>query len=80
MAEMVAKKREFLSRSAGGSRRKEDLSNHEKWAPCDSAQFGVVLRQFEQDIIELKEATEKQKEDLRDLGKSMIKGEHLLDR
>lgn len=72
---MVAKRREELSQSAGGSRRKEDLCIREKWALSDSAQFGVVLRLFEQDISELKEVTEKQREELRDLGKSMIKGE-----
>lgn len=71
---MVAKKRELLSKSAGGSRRKEDLGNHEKWAPCDSAQFGALLRQFEQDIFEIKDFAGKQKADIREVGKSMIKG------
>ncbi|KAJ4488409.1 hypothetical protein J3R30DRAFT_3435653 [Lentinula aciculospora] len=73
LAGVVAKKRGMLSKSAGGSRQKEDLGNHEKWAPCDGAQFGALLRQFEQDIFELKAFAEKQKEDIRDIGKSMIK-------
>ncbi|KAJ3867398.1 hypothetical protein EV359DRAFT_78647 [Lentinula novae-zelandiae] len=74
LAGVVAKKRELLSKSAGGSRRKEDLGNHEKWAPCDSAQFGALLRQFEQDIFEIKDFAGKQKADIREVGKSMIKG------
>ncbi|GAW05800.1 hypothetical protein LENED_007680 [Lentinula edodes] len=73
LAGAVAKKRELLSKSAGGSRRKEDLGNHEKWTPCDSAQFGALLRQFEQDIFELKDFAGKQKADIREIGKSMIK-------
>ncbi|KAJ3786013.1 hypothetical protein GGU10DRAFT_311953 [Lentinula aff. detonsa] len=72
-AGVAAKKREIMSKSAGGSRRKEDLGSRDKWAPCDAPQFGALLRQLEQDIFELKASTEKQKEDVRDIGKSMIK-------
>ncbi|KAJ3728788.1 hypothetical protein C8R42DRAFT_545103, partial [Lentinula raphanica] len=64
-AGVVAKKREMLSKSAGGSHRKEDLGSPDKWAPCDAVQFGAVMRQFEQDISELKASTEKQNEDIR---------------
>ncbi|KAF9072966.1 hypothetical protein BDP27DRAFT_1319723 [Rhodocollybia butyracea] len=73
MAQSVAKKRENLSRSAGGSRRQQDLGHPEKWAMSDSTQFGVLLRQYEHDISELKSSAEKQKEELRELGKSIIK-------
>ncbi|KAF5391761.1 hypothetical protein D9757_001746 [Collybiopsis confluens] len=73
LATVVAKKREQYLMSVGGSRRKEEIGYPEKWRISDSKQFGVVLRQFEQDISELKESTDKQKEEIRDLSKSMIK-------
>ncbi|KIK63689.1 hypothetical protein GYMLUDRAFT_40753 [Collybiopsis luxurians FD-317 M1] len=73
LAELVAKKRENYFKSVGGSRRKEDLGNTEKWGLSDSTQFGIVLKLFGQDIAELKASTGKQKEEIRDVGKMMIK-------
>uniref|UniRef100_A0A0W0F345 Nucleoporin Nup159/Nup146 N-terminal domain-containing protein n=1 Tax=Moniliophthora roreri TaxID=221103 RepID=A0A0W0F345_MONRR len=73
LAELASKKREALSRTAGGSRRKEDLGDASKWALGDVVHFGVTMKQFERDISELKEGPEKQKQSLSELNKSIVK-------
>ncbi|KAG7089627.1 hypothetical protein E1B28_011292 [Marasmius oreades] len=73
LAGLVAKRRELLTKPGGGSKRKEDLGDHNKWGLCDAVKFGVIMRQYENDIHELKKGTEKQKGSIADLNKSMIK-------
>jgi len=63
-----------MSKSFGGSRRKEDLGDTTKWGLVDMVQFGQVLKTFEEDIQEMKEKKEELRAALRDLDKGMIKG------
>ena len=74
MAESAAKRREELRKIGGGSKRKGDLGDGSKWGLCDAPQMGATILQYEKDVRDLKEATQKQKQSIGELNKSMIKG------
>ncbi|TFK40216.1 hypothetical protein BDQ12DRAFT_602582 [Crucibulum laeve] len=73
LAQQTSQRRATLGKSLGGSRKREDLGNTSKWGLNDAAQFGQLLKQYEQDLVELKEKREKQKQMLRELQRSMLK-------
>ncbi|KAL0063673.1 hypothetical protein AAF712_009365 [Marasmius tenuissimus] len=73
MAESASKRREELRKIGGGSKRKEDLGDASKWGLCDAPQMSATLLQYEKDVRELKEGTQKQKQSIGELNKSMIK-------
>jgi len=63
-----------ILKSGGGSRFKKDLGDPKIWGLEDLPQFKQVVLQFEDDLQELVSWEEKQKQMLRDLRNSMLKG------
>ncbi|KAF9463874.1 hypothetical protein BDZ94DRAFT_1282304 [Collybia nuda] len=73
LAQEASRRRAELGKSAGGSRHKADLGDVTKWGLADTAQFGQVLQQYQQDLETLKELREKQSHALRSLQSNMLK-------
>lgn len=70
----MSNRRQAFAKSAGGSRQKSDLGDPAKWNLGDVLQFGQTLRQFEQDLVDLKNQRVEQLKSLRELESSMLKG------
>lgn len=76
-AQTVTQKRAELSKSAGGLRKKSDLSDSAKWNLGDANQFSQILLRYQEDLVYLKELREQEMHALRELQSSMLKGVHL---
>ncbi|KAF7375142.1 hypothetical protein MSAN_00400600 [Mycena sanguinolenta] len=73
LAQAANQRRLELSKSAGGSRRASDLGNRTKWSLADAAQFGQTLRQYEQDLADLKEQRSRWEKSIRELQSNLLK-------
>ena len=63
-----------LSEPITGSKRREDLVDAAKWSLGDLALFGRALLAFSKDLTELKAARDKERQLLKELRASMLKG------
>ncbi len=63
-----------LNVSLGGSNHKADLGNPAKWGLADVACFGKVLLQYERDLGLLEMNREKERQALREIKNSILKG------
>ncbi|EDR08724.1 uncharacterized protein LACBIDRAFT_294237 [Laccaria bicolor S238N-H82] len=72
-AQAVTQKRAELSKSAGGLRKKSDLSDSTKWNLGDANQFSQISLQYQEDLVFLKELKEQEMLALRELQSSMLK-------
>ncbi|KAJ6468466.1 hypothetical protein C8R45DRAFT_909556 [Mycena sanguinolenta] len=73
LAQAANQRRLELSRSAGSSRRASDLGNRTKWSLADAAQFGQTLRQYEQDLADMKEERSQWEKSVRELQSNLLK-------
>lgn len=73
-AQTATQKRAELSKSAGGLRKKSDLSDSAKWNLGDANQFNQILLHYQEDLVCLKELKEQETHALRELQSSMLKG------
>lgn len=71
------KKFEEVGTSRGGSRNRCDLSDPSKWGLSDLAQFGQVLRQYEEELYNLAAENETKTQALREIQSNMLKGDSL---
>ena len=63
-----------LSEPITGSKRREDLVDAAKWSLGDLALFGRTLLAFSKDLTELKAARDKERQLVKELRASMLKG------
>jgi len=68
-----------LNVSLGGSNQKTDLGNPAKWGLADVPHFGKVLLQYERDLGLLEMNREKERQALREIKNSILKGAYLLN-
>ncbi|KAJ7242761.1 hypothetical protein B0H12DRAFT_843564 [Mycena haematopus] len=73
LAQAANQRRLELSKSAGGSRRTSDLGNRTKWSLADATQFGQTMRQYEQDLVDMKEERSQWEKLLRELRSNLLK-------
>lgn len=74
LAVKAAQKREELHRkSSGSSKHKRDLGDVNKWGLKDVQQFGMVMKEYQKDIVEIKTTIDRHKDALKDIKSNMLK-------